>query len=72
MKRNWFNLVCIILSMLLIGANLAAAALPVRPRWLSGCSAGRTALAVRSYCRSGSRVIAHADQQPHAAVLDAE
>ena len=24
MKRNWFNLVCIILSMLLIGANLAA------------------------------------------------
>lgn len=24
MKRNWFNLVCIILSMLLIGVNLAA------------------------------------------------
>ena len=24
MKRTWFNLVCIILSMLLIGANLAA------------------------------------------------
>ena len=24
MKRNWFNLVCIILSMLLVGANLAA------------------------------------------------
>ncbi|WP_302325704.1 hypothetical protein [Enterocloster lavalensis] len=24
MKRNWFNLVCIILSMLLIGGNLAA------------------------------------------------